>query len=279
MERRRCQRSEVNVEMLKQLAWQGLATADRYLQLSALVADTADVVLTYHSVGEPAEYGNVSTDRFRSDLAHLATRYELVDLGTIVADPGGGGRRIAVTFDDGCRNFYTEALPVLREHDAPATVFVVSGAIDGDPSGLNVSRTMTHEQLAKVADDPLVTIGNHTQTHPRLSEVPDPETRRTEILGAREALEDRFDIEVDRFCYPFGDLDRASLEVVRETHALAVTTSPGHVTEEADSARLPRIDGSQPTAMMRWETTALSERVRSTLDRLGVSDGRVTDPD
>lgn len=260
--------------MLKEVAWRGLATADRYLRFSALVTAETDVVLTYHSVGDPREYGNVSVERFRSDLAYLTANFEVVDLSEIVEETGDR-RRAAVTFDDGTRSLFTEALPVLKAHDVPATVFVVSGTIDGDAAGLNAARTMSADRIAALVDEPLTTVGNHTRTHPRLSTVDDSDVLEREIEGARADLESRFGIHVDRFSYPFGDFDRASVEAVRASHAVAVTTSPGHVSPETDPVRLPRIETRRSATMTRWEASGLSQRLRSGLERVGIDDGRV----
>lgn len=42
-----------------------------------------------------------------------------------------GGRYAVLTFDDGYRDNFVHALPVLERHDAPATIFVASGMVDG----------------------------------------------------------------------------------------------------------------------------------------------------
>lgn len=261
--------------MLKELAWRWLASADRYLRLSMFVTAETDVVLTYHAVGDPTVHGNVSVERFRADLDYLTANFEVVDLRELVEE-SEAHRRVAVTFDDGHRSVYTEALPLLRAHDVPATVFVVSGAIDGDAAGLNATPTMSADQIADLVDEPLAVVGNHTRSHPRLSTISEPAVREEEIAGAKTDLEDRFGIDVDRFSYPFGDLDRASVEAVRESHAIAVTTSPGHVSPGTDPVRLPRIETRRSATMTRWEMSPLSEKLRSGLERVGISDGRVS---
>lgn len=44
---------------------------------------------------------------------------------------GGGGRFATITADDGYRDNMTEALPVLEKHQAPITIYIAPGLIDG----------------------------------------------------------------------------------------------------------------------------------------------------
>jgi peptidoglycan/xylan/chitin deacetylase (PgdA/CDA1 family) len=95
----------------------------------------ASVVLLYHRVAsgfaDPWSLC-VSPDRFREQMEVLVGR-DVVPLDALVADLAASRRRrsVAVTFDDGYADFATAALPVLAEHDIPATLFVATGALDG----------------------------------------------------------------------------------------------------------------------------------------------------
>lgn len=68
--------------------------------------------------------------------AHLRAHYVPVSLSE-VADARNGGpplpeRAIAVTVDDGYRDFHDVAFPVFARYQIPATIFVVSRFLDGD---------------------------------------------------------------------------------------------------------------------------------------------------
>lgn len=193
----------------------------------------------------------------------------MVDLGALLT-PGGDRPRVAVTFDDAYENFHDHALPILREFDVPVTLFVPVGLLDGghpalagrlerspdgdpefnDPepsggaaplmTGEQAAPLMTTEQIHAALETGLVTLGNHTLTHPDLATVP-PESLTTEVREARRRLEREFDVTVDRFCYPYGRYSRAALSLVRETHALAVTAADEPLGLAADPHRLPRL--------------------------------------
>jgi peptidoglycan/xylan/chitin deacetylase (PgdA/CDA1 family) len=95
----------------------------------------ASVVLLYHrvasGVADPWSLC-VSPGRFREQMDVLVGR-DVVALDALVADLDASRRRrsVAVTFDDGYADFATAALPVLAEHEIPATLFVATGALGG----------------------------------------------------------------------------------------------------------------------------------------------------
>ena len=258
-----------------------------------------NVVLTYHAVADPALYGSISVDRLRTDLESLTDRYTVVDLKTLWrAATNGESGRAAITFDDGYHNFYTSAVPILREVGVPATVFVCPGLLDDDNEALHsrlfqsptarAEATVPHrdgplfltdEQLHELVADDLVRIGNHTRTHPDLATIDDEATLREEIVGARNTLERRFDITVDRFCYPYGRVTPASRQLAGAAHDIAVTTQPGTVLASTDPARLPRVTAHVPRGRLtrdltasRWKIHYLTSAVRG---RIGTVAGRL----
>ena len=70
---------------------------------------------------------------------------------------------------------------------------------------------MSAEQIAKLPS-PLVTIGSHSCTHPRLSKLP-PADARSEIEGSRAKLQNLINGDVRLFAFPYGDHDAATVEL------------------------------------------------------------------
>ncbi|MWG33845.1 polysaccharide deacetylase family protein [Halomarina oriensis] len=204
-------------------------------------------VLFYHSVGTDHgdSYGRtISEHRLALDIeAWLDRGYRIVDLTTAV-ETGGGGGRLALTFDDGYESFATRVVPLLERFDVPATVYVHTDAIGS-------SNHLTETQLRDLFDHDLVTVGNHTRSHPYLDRVDDHGTLVDEIVGARTTFERRFGVAPDHFAYPFYRFDERSLTVVRDSHETAVAGPPGHpavgpadpLSTDSDPHLLPRVDG------------------------------------
>jgi len=105
---------------------------------------------------------------------------------------------------------------------------------------------MDWSELRDFARDPLVTIGAHTNTHPRLRTLDEAQSRH-EILDGKARIERELGQEVRHIAYPVGDPTSAgprefalSAEAGYET---AVTTRPGVLFQEHASHlhALPRI--------------------------------------
>lgn len=258
-------------------AWELLARADARVGFSRLWPDSSDRVLMYHSVGG-GFYGNISPARLRRDLRYVDEEYDIVGLPEAI-DARGDGKKVALTFDDGFRDFYDHAVPVLRELDVPATVFVVTRSIADPEFSHDAGRDyeyMTRSQLCELADDDLVTIGNHTRTHPDLGTVDDPGRLEDEILGAKAELESEIGVTPTQFSYPHSGRNAGTVELVRESHEYAVDGVHRELFRRhwTDPHVFPRVDGAKPWHRVRWELRDLStdlvgveQRLRSLASR------------
>jgi len=104
----------------------------------------AVIILTYHRVTETwddaldySQPGMVVTDStFERQVAVLKEHFEVVTLGALLADGTSAARparpRCVITFDDGWRDNYDLAFPILRRHGLPATVFLATDFIGSD---------------------------------------------------------------------------------------------------------------------------------------------------
>jgi peptidoglycan/xylan/chitin deacetylase (PgdA/CDA1 family) len=122
---------------------------------------------------------------------------------------------------------------------------------------------LSADQLRELASHELVTIGNHTRTHPDLRTVSEEDELEREIVGAREDLESLAGVTVDRFSYPFGGIGSASARIVEQSHEYAVTTRQSLVSPGDAPHRLPRIMAHASESLTRWDLTDLRWRLSS----------------
>lgn len=84
------------------------------------------MILLYHKVGRLSHdynYLGVTPENFRYQLAYIKKNYEIVPLEHVKDNT------VSITFDDGFRDFYTEAYPYLTENEIPAAIFITTGKI------------------------------------------------------------------------------------------------------------------------------------------------------
>ena len=121
-----------------------------------------------------------------------------------------------------------------------------------DLAALSRRPSMDWDDLAKLAADPLVTIGSATVNYPVLSNLKDADAQREMTMG-RAVAQAAFHRDVRHFAYPFGDRAALRRAACRDGRgggfASAVSAIPGIVQAEGRTNlhALPRIawDGRQ----------------------------------
>jgi peptidoglycan/xylan/chitin deacetylase (PgdA/CDA1 family) len=128
------------VRTIAKTSLSGLLQAGGAFRLARRLNRHRLLVLTYHGVMQSTEGPNawlnrnmVDTGTFRWQMQYLARTSTCMTLGQAVARLRHGTplppHSVAVTFDDGFKNNYTQAFPVLMECGVPATIFLTTGHI------------------------------------------------------------------------------------------------------------------------------------------------------
>ena len=92
------------------------------------------VILCYHRIGTGGVpfYSELPTSLFEAQMRYIKSHYRIVPLAEVpqLLASGDSNPAIAVTFDDGYLGTYTEAFPILRRHDIPATTYLTVDCIE-----------------------------------------------------------------------------------------------------------------------------------------------------
>ena len=209
------------------------------------------LVLSYHAVSErwPAAL-SVTPARLEAQLRFLLTRgYHGRTFSKAVSD-GGGGRVLAVTFDDGYRSVLERALPILSRLGLPGTVFVPTDFPSGGPMawpGIDGWLGTEHErELQPLSWDELRRlqdagweVGSHACSHPYLSRLGDAELER-ELVESRRRIEAQLGRPCRSLAYPYGDHDDRVVLAARAAGYEAACTVPRRLTTPAPLA-WPRV--------------------------------------
>lgn len=205
-------------------------------------------VLMYHKLG-PRPAGVRLKGLYISARLFAHQMRELRDEGFRAVMPGSlpaaDGKQICITFDDGYINVLEHGLPELLTNGFRAIQYIVSGEI----GGINRWDVAVGEVAAPLMDVPQLrewlaagqAIGSHTVHHAWLTRIPRQQAWE-EIVGSKKALEDRFGVSIEHFCYPYGDWNAEVRDLVREAgYRTACTTAVGVNGPEADPWSLRRL--------------------------------------
>jgi peptidoglycan/xylan/chitin deacetylase (PgdA/CDA1 family) len=98
--------------------------------------DSKYLILCYHRVGLEGipYYSTLPVSQFEMQMLYLRKHYRVLSLAEIVDEladpPEKATQAVAVTFDDGYSDLYRYALPILREYQIPATIYLIANCIE-----------------------------------------------------------------------------------------------------------------------------------------------------
>lgn len=128
-------------------------------------------------------------------------------------------------------------LPEERRRAALEELSAWAGVDPRDPPS---SRSLSPDEVARLAGGSLIEVGSHTSTHPALSELP-RDRQRSEIQRSKADLEGLVGRPVLSFSYPHGRSSAEAAEIVRESgYECACTSRSDAVRHDSDPFDLPR---------------------------------------
>lgn len=204
-------------------------------------------ILMYHYLSTPPAGADVirrdlsvSPAQFAAHLAYLRQAgYETISLKTLAyaisQHTGLPDKPVIITFDDGYRDHYENAFPLLRKYNYTATFFIFTQPVDT----YNVSY-LTWEMVVEMHQAGME-FGAHSYTHPDLTGR-DVAFLVSEILGPKEAIEQRIGDPVRFFAYPAGRYDNQTIEVLQSAgYWGAITTQWGSQHSFEKRFEIPRL--------------------------------------
>jgi peptidoglycan/xylan/chitin deacetylase (PgdA/CDA1 family) len=161
------------------------------------------VILTYHAVKDN------ELIRFHKQMKKLTQKTKVIDL----KDYGMNNKKnySILTFDDGLESVLTNAVPVLKELNLFATIFIISGRM-GQQAKCG-EKMFTAEEIKALPDN--IAIGSHTVNHIRLTKLSEGEIKR-ELTGSKLDLEGILKKPVKYFSFPYGSYNDRIIEIAKE---------------------------------------------------------------
>lgn len=213
-------------------------------------------ILMYHSISDDEENTHyyyrlkTSTKIFEEHMKFLNdNKYSVIGLQDILkyySSVQDMTKYVVITFDDGYDDFYTEAFPILQEHDFSATVFLPTDFIGNKKLRLKGKEHLDWSQVSELSDIG-ISFGSHTVTHPELSSLRN-EDIEYELMQSKKTIEDKLGKSIDTFSYPykFPGTNKAFITLLRKMlrkngYNLGVSTRIGTTSKKDDQYFMKRI--------------------------------------
>ncbi|OGG59263.1 hypothetical protein A3C86_02455 [Candidatus Kaiserbacteria bacterium RIFCSPHIGHO2_02_FULL_49_16] len=226
----------------------------RLTNIVGLPEDRASILM-YHSISESDYFASVKPSEFKRQMSYLAgKKIPVISLAELVRRLKTGesmNGSAVITFDDGYRDNYTAAFPVLKKYGLPATIFVTTNLIGKkDTRGLE---RLTIADMKEMEASGLIAIAPHTKSHMKLSTLSN-EAARDEIAGSKRTLEEAPMKRAGEFAYPFGDFNDETVRlVIGAGFDAAVTALEGTVGPNDDQFRLKRNSIDRSTSFSQFK--------------------------
>lgn len=212
--------------------------------------------LLYHKISKPRRDSKVRgaftpPQRFRRQLTYLKKQgfqfYSASELINHFQLQGEFPKRaVALTFDDGWQDNYTNAFPVLKELGIKATIFIIPSSIGQrstaatTPAGDRGYPHLTREEILEMADAG-IEFGSHTMSHAWLNQLTELEVK-TEIELAKQEIENLVQKPCWTIAYPAGYFSDAARHAARNAGHIAGFSTIYGPTDTVDLFALNRVE-------------------------------------
>jgi peptidoglycan/xylan/chitin deacetylase (PgdA/CDA1 family) len=182
-------------------------------------------------------YLAVAPETFRSQMQYIKDRgYNVIQMSDLIAFFDSGAslpkKPILITIDDGYKDNYIHAFPILKEFSYPATIYLSTGLMgNGDYLDWNQIGEMSGHRIL---------MNNHTWSHKNLQTNQNVVTKEIQTAGTQ--LADHNLNNPKTFAYPYGSVSiQAKVALKNEGYTIAFTTRPGSALCKQQRLDLPRI--------------------------------------
>ncbi len=212
-------------------------------------------VLAYHKIDEPTadiklRGAFTSPKNFRKQMLYLKKRnfvfYTAAELIDFYRENGAfPPKAIVVTLDDGWKDNYTNAFPIMRDLQIKATIFLVPSCIGQTSSTVVADGESGREHLSlddvREMSEFGIEFGSHTLNHKLLHQVSPPEIR-FEVEESKKEIENLIQKPCRTFAYPAGFFTETAQAAVQSAGYIAAFSTVYGNCDEINLYALNRIE-------------------------------------
>ncbi len=185
--------------------------------------------LLYHKIDLPTADVKIRgaftvPQKFERQIAYLKKKgFEFYTTSELISFYRANGefppRSIAVTFDDGWKDNYQHAFPVLKKYGAKATIFLVTSCIGQNTDKVTAEGEGRREHLSEKdileMSENGIEFASHSLSHALFHQIGNQEIE-AEVTESKQIIENLTQKECSTFAYPAGFFTDFAKEAVRK---------------------------------------------------------------
>lgn len=214
------------------------------LSLSVRANDSA-VILMYHHVSDTTPLStSISVDDFRKHMAYIKAHHQVLPLPQVVTalqqKQKLPDKTLVITFDDGYRNIFENASPILEEFGFPYTIFINPDRIS------NSAKQLSWQQVAEMQKRG-ATFANHTLQHIHMLQKLIGESQQdwlarlaSNLNNSEQQLKEKLGYSLKYLAYPYGEYNAQVQQLLHKMGFIGFGQHSGAIHSGSDFTALPR---------------------------------------
>ncbi len=197
-------------------------------------------IVMYHSIdaNESPSGMNMHPEIFEQQVRFMIKRgFKFYTVSELIKSQSSEKKKVALTFDDGFENNYSQLFPILKKYNIKATIYLAPNIKD--------IKKLNALQIKEMQDSGLIEFGAHTMHHVNLMQCDAGESYK-EIRVSKQVTELMTGSECLSFAYPFGRYDEKDIEIVKKLRFTSAVTT---------KKRIKNFDLSRPFTLPRLSTS------------------------
>ena len=202
-------------------------------------------IITFHSIDDSGTVLSFPKRKFLNLIQSIIKlNIPILSLDALLHENTTNG--ITLTFDDGMKSVYTDALPILRDYNAIAHLYLTTGVVGKNnkwptqPQNAPYFEMLNWNEIEELNKSGVL-IESHTNSHPDLRTLGNQELE-DECGSADDMIENRLGRRPEYFAYPYGYVNNNVCNFFRNKYKATVTTEFRVINDNEDMAMLPRLD-------------------------------------
>ncbi len=224
-------------------------------------------VLNYHQINDRDENSlTTNMDQFQCQMKYLhengyntITPFQLADY--LEGKSSLPEKPVLITFDDGYRDNYKNAYPILKEYGMTATIFLISDYINTYPN------YVTWDEVHEMQENDIV-MQSHTLNHEELTKIPQDQLYKY-LTDSKLALEWYTKQPAEFIAYPCGSYSDAVIDSAKKAgYRGAFTVNYGLASKQENIYALDRVPifGNNVHTFLRFKLRLEYAPIFSTLE-------------